>query len=224
MGTLTLSEARTELWYLVEQNSELDPSTSSNAVRLNRWLNWSYLNVARPSTFRHMETETTSNLTLVTFTPSYTLPSTVWAIDHIYYVEGGYSLIRNIRREMSNRTIGSGRPASYARWGRTIYLDNSPTSTESGGTLRVFGWLIPTVLSADGSQTILTAHWDEVIITGAAWKAWEALGESSKADVLRESYAAKVNDVREILTEESRDTGGDFSLDYVSVQDTMRRI
>lgn len=222
MGTLTLSVFRTELWYLLEQNSELDPSVAANQTRLDRWINMAYARVARPSTFRHMEIETTANLTLVTATPSYTLAATIWATDHIHYVEGNYSLRRIIRRELSNRTIGSGAPTEYARWGRTIYLDRSPTSTENGHTLRVFGWLIPTQLSTDVA-TVLTFHWDEAILKCAAWLAWQALGDSAKADYFREDYAASVNDVREVLGDEARDTGGDFTLDYLT-QDTMRRM
>lgn len=224
MGTLTLPDFRTELWQLLEHHEDADPSGGATITgRIDRWINYGYLRVSRPSTFRHMETETTTNLTLVTSTASYTLASTLWAIDHIAYSGQGYSLRRTIRREMSNRTLGDGRPTEYARWGRTVYVNPVPTSNENGDTLVVYGWLIPTVLSGTAA-TILTSHWDEPILEWAASVGWRNLGDTARADYHRENYAALVNDIREVLDEESRDTGGDFALDYVSIQDTMRRM
>src|SRR5512139_4284521 len=119
MGTLTRAEMRTELYLLLNSRDEVDPADAAGAARLDRFLNWAYLRVQLPSTFEHVETQTTQTITLATSDSDYAL--TVWAIDHVYYGNRSKRLSPLSRAQLSNLSIPSGPPARFARWGSTLY-------------------------------------------------------------------------------------------------------
>lgn len=205
MGTLTKAEMRTELYLLLNSRDEVDPNDTTGQVRLDRFLNWSYARVQLPSTFEHVEKQTTQTLTLVASTSSYT--TTVWAIDHILYSNRSKRLTPLSRAQLSNISIPSGPPSRFARWGPTVYLDTIPTSTEAGHTLVVYGWEDIQTLSGTGAASALNSLWDQVIVTGAAWHGWRSLGDMARADLYREEYAAMVNDARSVFSIEGHIPG-----------------
>lgn len=203
MGTLTLAEMRTELYYLLDSADEVMAGTGD--IRANRFLNWSFYRIQLPNTFEHIERQTTQTITLVANTTSY--PVTVWAIDHIRYNNTYKRLNPMSRAQLSNLTLPNGQPARFARWGHSIQLDSTPTSAEAGHTLTVYGWQEPTILSTTGAASDLNTLWDEVIVTGAAWRGWRSLGDHVRADIFREEYAALVNDARSVLAQEGHIPG-----------------
>lgn len=207
MGTLTLAEMRDELYLLLNSRDEVDPSVATGQTRLDRFLNWSYLKVQLPSTFEHVERQSSGTITLVTSTSSYTIPATIWAIDHIRYGAREKRISPMSRAQLSNITIPSGPPARFARWGTTLYLDATPTSTENGQTLTIYGWQEPESLATSGAASELNPVWDEVIIAGAAWRGWRSLGDHPRADVFREEFAAMANDMRSVLSQEAHIPG-----------------
>ena len=205
MGTLTKAEMRTELYLLLNSRDEVDPADAAGQVRLDRFLNWSYARVQLPSTFEHVEKQTTQSIAIVTSTTSYTL--TVWAIDHVLYSQRSKRLPPISRAQLSNLSTPSGPPTRFARWGNTLYLDTIPTSSENGHTLVVYGWQDIQTLAAAGAGSSLNSLWDEVIVTGAAWRGWRSLGDMARADIYREEYGALVNDARSVLSMEGHIPG-----------------
>ena len=205
MGTNTLAEMRDDLYLLLNSRDEVDPDVAAGQTRLDRFLNWAYQRVQLPTTFEHIERQSTQTLTLVTSTASYTV--TLWAIDHIRY-DNFKKLLRPMsRQQLSNATIPDGQPTRFARWGTSIYLDYTPTSTQNGHTLTMYGWTTPTTLATSSAASALNAVWDEVIVIGAAWRGWRSLGDHTRADVFREEYAALVNDNRSVLQTEGHIQG-----------------
>lgn len=199
MGTNELVDMHEDLYLLLDSRDEADPSTASGVARLNRFLNWSYLRVQLPTTFEHIERQTTQTLTMVTSTASHAL--TVWAIDHIRYNNFGKNIKPMSRSSLSNTTIPSGQPSRWARWGSTLYWDYIPTSDQNGHTATVYGWTEPSALvsTASTAASTLNSVWDEVIVVGAAWRGWRSLGDHTKADLYREEYGALVNDNKSVL-------------------------
>ena len=206
MGLLTLVEMRAELWPKMETTDEYDPTTdATKQARCDRALNFSYQRIQIPSTFDHIEKQASQTIPLVTSTSDYAI--TLYAIDHMRY-EPFFKTIRPMtRRQLSEIRQASGPPTRYARWGGRIYLDYIPSATENGSILTIYGWAAPTTLVTSGAASILTSVWDEVIIVGAAWRAWRSMGDQPRADIFREEYAALVNDNRDILSLEAFDQG-----------------
>lgn len=208
MGLLTKTEFREELYSLLDNAQEVAPQSlggdATTQALCDRYLQFAYARVWLPSTFEHVEAQTTQTITLVTSTASYTL--TVWAIDHVRYENGGKTLPPMTRVQLSQRgTTILGPPARFARWGTLLYPDRVPTSAENGHTLTVYGWRQPPTWGDTVSE--LRSEWDEVILEGAAWRGWVRLGDLPRADIHRENYAALVNDNRTVLSVEARQEG-----------------
>jgi hypothetical protein len=217
MGTNLLSDMRSDLYLLLGSRDEVDPTTAPGQARLDRFLNWCYLRIQLPSTFEHVERQTSEILTLVTSTTSYSIA--VWAIDHIRYDNFSKLLRPMSKTQLSNSTVPAGQPSRFARWGQFISLDYSPTTTQNGHTLTVYGWIQPSALtnSVSVAASSLNSVWDEVIVAGAAWRGWRSLGDSVRADTFREEYSALVNDNRSVLSFEGRIEG--WRASYGSTQD-----
>lgn len=208
MGVDTLANMRTKLWYLLDTADEVDPSTPAGQSRADGFLNWSYQRVQLPSTFEHVETQTTQAITVVTSDFDYTL--TLRAIDHVVYQLGqtDFKILNPRSRDQMSRMVrASGPPDNWARWGTTLYLNNTPTATENGKTITVFGWANPVALATSSAASILTVEWDEVIVVGAAWRGWRSLGDQARADVYREEYGALVNDNKAVMSLEGHVRG-----------------
>lgn len=207
MGTLYLTEMRSELYLLLDSRDEVDPNTAAGQARLDRFLNWSYLRIQLKSTFEHIERMTTQTITLVSGTGDYAV--TPWAIDHIRYNNFGRQLRPLTRAQLSNLTISSGQPSRFARWGARIYLDMTPAAAQNGHTFTIYGWSEPSslVTTASTAASTLNSVWDEGVVIGAAWRGWRSLGDHIKADMYREEYAALVNDNRSVLDTEGHIPG-----------------
>lgn len=208
MGTMTLDEMKEELYLLCDSRDEVRfDDDGEGEAKLLRFLNWSYLRVQLPSTFEHVERFTSATVTLATDDYQYDVDSTIWAIDHIRYNDREKRLNPMSLAQLSNITRQSGPPNRFARMGTTLLLDTTPTSTENGHTLTVYGWMQPEALNASGAASELNPVWDEVIVVGAAWRAWRTFGDLARADVFREEYAALSNDNRSVLNMEGHIPG-----------------
>lgn len=205
MGTNTLAEMRTDLHLLLDSRDEVDPNTSAGQARLDRFLNWAYLRIQLPTTFEHIETQSSQTLTLVAGTDNYAV--TLYAIDHIRYDDFSKLMRPMSFQDRNNTTINSGQPGRFARWGSRIYLDYNPSSNQAGDTLTIYGWATPVVLASSSAASILNTVWDEVITIGAAWRGWRSLGDQPKADTYREEYGALVNDNKSVLHTEGHIQG-----------------
>jgi hypothetical protein len=211
VGALQLSDFTTELWTALDTREEVQPASAGGSgttdSRMARFLNASYTRVQLPTTFEHVELQSSNQITLATGTKAYDV-SAYWALDHIRFDSRGQLLQPRSRPQLSNMIDQSGPPTAYARWGNTVTLDKAPTSAENGLTLTIYGWLLPqTTLAASGPGSQLRAEWDEVILQGAAWRGWLYLGDLRRADFHRESYAALLNDHRTVLSIEAMTPG-----------------
>lgn len=206
MGTLTRAEMRADLYLLLNSRDEVDASVAAGAARLDRFLQWSYARVQLPTVFRHVELQTAQTITLVTSTQSYAL--TLWAIDHVRYNNVPRLLQPMTREQLSMMTsVPGGPPTRFARWGTNLYTDYTPTSVQNGHTLTVYGWANTATLASTLAASVLHPVWDEVIVTGAAWRGWRSLGDHGRADMFREEYAALVQDNREVMAIEGHTDG-----------------
>lgn len=210
MGDLTLAQMRTELSLLVDSGTEYDPLTASGQTRCDRALNFTYKRIQRPNTFNHIELQSVETLTLAAGTESYA--TTLYAIDHARYSQVPRRLNPMTMRQRSTLTLPSGPPTRYTRWGTNIYFDHIPSAAEAGHTIQLFGWAALVSLASTGPASVLNSEWDQAIITGAGWYAWRSLGDQSRADILREEYAALVNDAKDILSIEAHDEGWQVSV------------
>ena len=204
MGSMTAAELRTELWFALDNKTTLDPTDGTNAVRLNRWLNWAYDHITDPRIYKHQVLKATQSITLVTSTQTYSLASDLWGIRWVYYTDTNSNPKRvtpRTQQQLDRVRAGSGAPTFYAREGNSINLQESPTSTENGETLTVRYWKEPTALAF--SATVIPRRFDPILLEFATAYAWKALGQLEKADTAFALAAALLNDVGEVEDLES---------------------
>lgn len=205
MGELTLAQMRTELSLLIDTAVEYDTSTLAGQSRCDRALNFAYKRIQRPSTFNHIEKQTSEVLTLVASTDSYA--STLYAIDHARYSQVPRRLMPMTMRQRSDLVISNGPPTRYTRWGTNVFFDHVPTAAEAGQTVTLYGWSALTTLATTLAASALNSEWDQAIIVGGAWYAWRSMGDQTRADTLREEFAALINDAKDVLAIEANDQG-----------------
>ena len=209
MGNLTLPNFEDEVWLSLEHHTDADPADATKQVRLDRWINQAYLRISLPTTFPHPELQETQALTLVTSTQSYALAATRWAIDHIRYVDRNRNLKRVSKEALDRLNVTNpGEPSWYARWGNTVYLNRTPSSSENGDTLTVYTWQIPTLLTG-AATTVLRSIFDEPLVELATAIGWRRLGDFARADAHLTTYAALLNATRTLdAVEGLQDTTG----------------
>jgi hypothetical protein len=215
MGTLQLSEFRTELQFLLFDRAD----GAVPDARLNRWINQSYRHVAYPSVYAHREMQARVDFGLVTDQNEYGLgPATigpvmnpveastqilgVYRVTHYFATTITPTTQRNKLKprgiqDLDRRTLGSGPPSRYAIDGDILYLDPVPTTTENGQRLQLRFWRQPTDLAANGDVTTIPDIWDEVILLGARWRAERDLGYQDRAELSKQQYAALLNEYQE---------------------------
>jgi hypothetical protein len=214
VGTLTLQFMRDDLYSLLKNASEYDPTIAAGQALCDRMLNYSYLRVQRPETFDHLQRQSSQVVPLVAGTSSYAI--TLGTIGHVQYVASAtYNKRLTPMRyyQLLNNIIVSGPPSRYARWGPSLYLDYIPSVNEAGQLVNVFGWSVPITLAVSSAASDLDSAWDEVIVIGAAWRAARRLGEQVLADMFREEYGAMVNDAKSNMNKEADDPGFVSSFD-----------
>lgn len=229
MGTLDLATFRSATKWA------LDNRTNITDDQLDRWINWSYLQISQPSVHRHQPLQAEGSVTLVLDQVQYDLPSlltyTLWGIYGIWYVEGSsitdYSLRRQrLRgsfdvRSTDTAALGQGRPTRYSIWGQTagttggqvLNLDRRPSATDAGRVLLVRGYRSPTTLALDGDNTVLHPLWDEVIVQGATWRGFRELGENARAEVARQNFGLLITEQQSARRLDAEDWGGGFEVD-----------
>lgn len=205
MGTLLLSEFRTEIRLALDDRSDLNPSNATALARLNRWTNDAYRHVCLPSVYRHPAMQSSGTITLDSDDSDqlYALASDVYAIEFVINTTKGVRYEPEQARELLEGTTG--RDFAWARWGSNLIVRAS-TSTD-GNTLRYYYWRRPTALSANSDVTAIEEYWDQVIITlGAAYGAAN-LGMREVADYYDDRAARLINDHRPASAFEAMDRG-----------------
>lgn len=230
MGAATLQDLRDELRFAV--GGYQSSATELPDTRVDRWLRWAQLHVARPAIYPHRELMTSGTFMLVTsqapypFTGFGTSVDNVQAIRRIHYETRGHRL-----RPMSHRqyleaarnqsgVLNTGEPQSYAVEGSNLYVEPAPSSTYNGGTVRVFFFRKPVALAASPA-TELAEDWDEVILQGGVWRAFKALNVADRAEIAKIEFGQLINEVRDRLREDAQQDhdGHSFEVETLDYQE-----
>lgn len=230
MGAASLQNLRDELRYTV--GGYLSGTDELPDARVDRWLGWALLHVARPAIYPHRELMTSGTLTLVTsqapypFTGFGTSVDNVQAIRKVYYETRGHRLRPMSHRQYleSARTgagaIIEGEPLQYTVEGTNLYVYPAPSSAYNGGTVRVFFFGKATALAA-APATTLAEDWDEVILQGGVWRAFRALNVADRAEIAKIEFGQLINEVRDRLREDAQQDhdGHTFEVETLDYQE-----
>jgi len=220
MGTLQLSEFRSELRFNLGNRTAADGTTDT---RCNRWINGAYRHMTFPMIHDFRETHATYDLTLVADQSTYNIDATTVGFKFlgvrsvVNYLETVSDLARkrtlyprNIRW-FDRRTLHSGTPSLYAVENEVLHIASVPTSAEAGQTVRVRGWRELARLSADSDVTAVADYFDEVLLLGAQWFAERSLRYMDRAERTKQEYVALLNDAQP--SEELEGENWDFQVD-----------
>lgn len=216
MGALTETDFQSELVYMLDGRDDIV------AARRLRWLNQTLLHVAMPSIYRHRELELTDSFALATDDIDYsiteaTLGRKLWVLYDVFYIAGTSLTDVTLRRERLQSvgmrkmdlitTRATGEPNKYALWGETLFTDTRPTASENGNLIALRGYWSPTLMTSGGGSHELRAEWDEVILYGAQWRAWKALGLVERAELAKEDFASMMNEITNQRRLDAEDPG-----------------
>ena len=210
MGQLTLAELEAE----TRQTLDDDQDTASTRVRL--WLSWGYDFITRPNVHRHMELETSEDLTIGS--SRILTPTITWR--QIDYVEHWLSAaptetttkrpIRPTRgRELARRgQFPQSQPGYYNYRSRLLYLDKVPDATTALETLRIWGVREPVAMdrTSDSWVTVLPRDWDPILTQAGAWFGWIGKHEMDRATEARAELGRLINEIAEVQDLSAEDT------------------
>lgn len=215
MGSLILEDFRTELGLELNNRTGTTDPASINVTRLNRWLNFSYLHISQPAVFRHRELESVYDLTLATGDLDYPIDTTtvgfkITGVESVVYVASttwnwtsrrNKLHIDNVSGFTRQVHVAGPRPGRYLIRGEEILVSPPPDASIAGNRVRLFVLREPTPL-VNGEVTVFSAYWDEVILFGAKYRAFKALGELGWADDAKHEYGQLINELggRDLLT------------------------
>lgn len=181
------------------------------ADRVRQLLVYSMLHLASPDVFRHQELFIPENVTLVAGVNQVAIGVSGYTGRTVHYVEGvrnstsDYGLIPKDKRWLrERRRATSGRPQYYihANLGEIHYLDLYPTPDAQYGVdiLIVETYATPrtdAIYTNDATEFQLSSEWDEVIVKGGVWRAWNWLGQKAMAEAALADLVGLINDKKE---------------------------
>jgi len=201
-GSITLTQMRDEVRYNMDNREATDiPDTY-----LTRYINWAYLHVCSPSVYRHQAMQATQTIPLVAGTFTYAVSANHDMIYGVANITDGYRLKpRDVRWFRERPRTGGGRPGIYVHYNNNLLVHSTPSTSDTGKSLVVDYWAIPTPLSANASVTVLTPIWDEIIILGAVWRGWRSLNRPDHAEIAKQDYGSMINEVTAVAKIEGED-------------------
>lgn len=115
----------------------------------------------------------------------------LWLVERVETLSGGEEVEHSEWDDIINIGIGIGSPTKYARHGDYILFD---TWVEEDVILRFYLYYFPTLLSSatPSIQTMLPDTWDEVIVLGAMWRAFDKLMEPERSSMAFKQYIEEV--------------------------------
>ena len=135
------------------------------------------------------------------------LPSDCFAVISVRDHTNGNRLTPISYRDLDNRQWTTGVPARYARFGLNIEID--PYSDESW-ELKLRYQRRPPDLSAT-QNSLLAAEWDEAILLGAKFRAFDDLGQLDRSVKAKNDYLALVRSRLTQVEKEAEES--DFGLE-----------
>jgi hypothetical protein len=196
MGLDTLTTMRTALNFMLEDRDDV------TNTELDRWLNWTYIQISNPAVARHRGLQDNFTISLLLNQVSYDVSPTattfhVAGIQDVVYIEGGNITDntftrRKLRASQDVRTVAArpfsqGPPHKYTLQGEVggagtnlgLIIDSQPSAAEVGNLLLVNCWRYPDILT--GVATM--------IIVGAAWRGWRDLNQPDRANEMKQQFA-----------------------------------
>ena len=234
MGAMSLIDMEDEVRFTVGGfGAGADQLTPA---RVDLWLRWALLHVGRPAVYPHRELMTSGTFVLAADVPSYafsgfgTSTDNVQAIRRVYNESKGHRLTPMSHRQYleasrtGGGTIVTGQPQQYAPDGGSLFIYPAPTATFSGNTVRVFFYRKPIALAA-APAIELAEDWDEVVVAGAVWRGFRALGVPERAELAKLEFGQLINEVYDRLAIEHIEDhdGRSFEVEILDHQEVTSR-
>lgn len=149
----------------------------------------------RDRVLRFPELEERAEATVVSGQEAYTPPSTWHSLNVLSYeYDQTNAKFRRLRYKSpaSYETYPetSGTPFIYTFFENTVYIRNIPDTAAAGAKLRMWGYKLPTVLTADGDSPVYSVAYHPLISLLAAAKIAQAFGlGEEKIESLRSQFA-----------------------------------
>lgn len=190
-----------------EMDTELDLMTGQAAditqARRYQFISWAEQEIAYR--LRTPEVQSYATTALVDDRDYYLYPSDLFAIYSVSYPDLGRVLTREDITEFDRiDTKPDGPPSRYARYGKTLYIDTLPTSTEEGNLLRIrYAKFLDEVGTTSTSFT-LPRQYHEMILLGALYRAMRARREYEQANVIKQDLFRMAKSLLGQIDEEQR--------------------
>ena len=171
-------------------------------ARTLTWLNDAYYELLMSPRFTYYQLDRTTAWVAVVSQRVYQLSTTfpgIWFVIDIRNDTQEQKLKKFDPTELDRVTRVTGPPLRYGRYADQIELDPTPDSNYDM-TMR---WRLRPMELVNGGEHILTREWDEVIITMAVQKGWEALEQWDKSSAQKqivEVQLARRQDVADLET------------------------
>ena len=238
MGLDTLTVMRTALGFMLEARDDI------GNTELDRWLNWTYIQISNPGIARHRALQSNFTIALVLNQISYDISvaaSTFHTagIQDVVYIDGvnitdNTFTRRKLRGRQDIRTaearpFSTGPPTHYSLQGEVggaglnlgLIINSQPSAAEVGNLLLVNTWRYPTILSG-AATTVLTPVWDEVIVVGAAWRGWRDLNQPDRAAEMKQQFAELTQAITDKIAVDAEDWETRFEPDIQPYQADAR--
>lgn len=230
IGLLTLEQFRSELLFDLRNRSDTTTAEGLSETRQNLFINSAYLHLCHPSVFKHRELQTQGAITLVTgvnlytFSPIPTSATFVTAIRYMTHLDSTTNVATAQKTKMlpkdeqwfMARTLTTGGPPrDYAVRGNQVMISPVPTVNENAQLL-VYGVIQEPALMTAGTTTILPAHFDEILLLAARWRAELHLGYRDLAETTKLDFVGLLNEYKD--HEQLHGEDWDWQSDLVSQQ------
>ena len=179
MGYMTLEEMREEV--------SLNLGGKAPApVRLTRWINWGYINLATYSRMRFPELETSEPFNVFDGVNTYPVPTSppflglikIELRDTSTDPDTSHTTLQYMKREF-HELADEAQPTHYKRRGTNFVIWPTPDQLYEGYIVYMF---TPTVLSDPTDVTIFDASWDVGIVMLGTHHALLSLGQGEEAN------------------------------------------
>lgn len=193
---MDLQTFQTRLRERVGNPSTIDVLDSTLTLRINE----AYEDIWDRYRF-HAARGTSSAITTVAGTNSYTMPTTADVLMEVRDATNGVKLKKMGRDDWYslNQGTSTGRPTRYYREGTTLYLDPNP----DGAYAFLLLFKKPyTALSGATDSPAIPSSWHQGILLLARYKFWETTGNWAQAQAAMSVYEAWLADKTDEIDEE----------------------
>lgn len=188
---LSYDAIKTELKARLGNRTDID-------ARMDRWINYAFFEILLNPRFMFYELDKTATFNTVAATSEYdltTIAADFWHVLDLVDTTNDKKMRRTHWSYIDKVVPTSGQPARYFHFGAKLHLNPVPDA--------VYGMLIryrkrPNDLSSGATFESLGTEWEEMFVSLAAVKGFEALKQPEQASVQRQLFelkAATMSDV-----------------------------